>query len=108
MNCVELESTKLFTFTDVLGGDNKEITFSCPTPGRTHLAVSWYHDDEELIVDTVKYRLNHSQDRLSITNIVASDEGHYSCSYVVESDSQNSDAGCLTVYGECTSQYLSF
>ena len=85
----------------MLGGDNKEVSFSCHTPGRTQLAVSWYHGAQELIIDNVKYRLNHSQDRLTISNIVASDEGQYSCSYVAQNGTQKSDAGCLTVYGEC-------
>ena len=86
---------------DELGGDNRQVSFVCDTPGRTELEVTWYLNS--IMLNTVgnKYSLNYAQSTLTVRSIVASDEGNYSCSYTAQqSQTRTSGAGCLTVYGK--------
>ena len=56
-------------------------------------------------IDEVKYFLNRAQNRLTIRNIVATDEGNYTCSYTAGPIQQTSSAGCLIVYGKIKDVY---
>jgi hypothetical protein len=57
-------------------------------------------DNIPLDIDGDKYSLNRIKDRLTVWNIVPSDEGNYSCSYTAGQNQRTENAGCLLVYGK--------
>lgn len=84
-----------------LGGRGKQIDITCSTPGRHSSEVLWLRDD--VILDTANvddYELTSSNTRLTVKNIIGTDEGNYSCKYEnSEGEEVTSYAGCLIVFG---------
>ena len=92
-----------FVYLDVLGGDNRDVPFTCSTDNRHQDSnIIWFHNGEEVDTASDRYSLNSNQDRLTIHNVIGTDEGQYTCSYeLTTGTTTNFSAGCLIVYGEC-------
>lgn len=89
--------------TEELGDREKSTDITCITPDRqTTSDVSWLRDGALLDTgNSDKYELSSSKNRLTVKDIVGTDEGNYSCMYEdTNGEEQTSYAGCLIVFGE--------
>lgn len=94
--------------TEELGDRGKSTDITCSTPGRQNSDVSWLLDGAILnIENSDKYELSSSKTRLTVKDIVGTDEGNYSCKYLgANGEEKTSYAGCLIVFGELRNMYI--
>ena len=89
----------------IVGAGAADPVITCQAGGEAISSATWYRYSvdrpRELIVGDSDKFIIESNNRLTIRNVMAEDEGVYECNYMqIDGDTGMEDAGCIVVLGK--------